>query len=146
MRDAIAQTSAFGAALRAVRERQGLSQADLAIAAGLHPTHVSLLERGLREPRFDTVLKLARAVEISSADLYATDVLPDQPLARTLRFLRGATGYTQQRVAKKAGVSVGAYSRIERGQSDPTWGTVLRVARALRAEVRIVKRSSDAQR
>ncbi len=135
---------AFGQSLRAVRERQGMSQAGLAVAAGLHPTHISLLERGLREPRIETVLKLGRALEISTADLYAPDVLPDQPLARTLKFLRGAAGYTQERVAVKAGLSVGAYSRIERGQSDPTWGTVLCVARALRAEVRIVpKRGSD---
>jgi len=138
--------AAFGAALRTVRERQGLSQFELAVAAGLHRTHISLLERGLREPRFETVVKLSHALEIS-AELYAPDLLPDQPLARTLKSLRGAAGYTQERVAIKAGLSIGAYSRIERGQSDPTWGTVLRVARALRAEARIVpKRSSDAQR
>ncbi len=144
MRDATTQTSTFGAALRAVREKRGLSQADLALAAGLHRTHIHLLEYGKRRaPRLDTVAKLAAALEISADDLYASDVLPDQ-LAWTLKSLRRARGYTQQQVAKKAGLSASAYSRIERGQSDPPWGTVLRIARALRAEVRIVKRSSDA--
>lgn len=146
MRDATTQTSTFGAALRAVRERQGLTQADLALAAGLHRTHISLLERGKRRaPGLDTVAKLGAALQLSADDLYATDVPVNQPLALTLRSLRRARGYTQQQVAKKAGISVAQYARIERGQSDPTWRTVLRVARALRAEVRIVKRSSDAQ-
>jgi transcriptional regulator with XRE-family HTH domain len=127
---------AFGVALRASRERQDMTQLELAVAAGLHPTHISLLERGLREPRFDTVVKLAHA--LSTADLYTMGAPPEQPLGRTLHTLRRTAGYTQTRVAVKAGISVGAYGRIERGESDPTWATVLRIARALRAEVRIV--------
>ena len=54
----------FGANLRAERERRNLSQERLAFRARLHPTQVSLLERGRREPRLTTLLKLARALDV----------------------------------------------------------------------------------
>jgi transcriptional regulator with XRE-family HTH domain len=53
---------AFGRNLRAQRQRQGLSQEALGHAAGLHLSEVSRLERGEREPRLGTVVKLSRAL------------------------------------------------------------------------------------
>jgi transcriptional regulator with XRE-family HTH domain len=40
------------------------SQEELGVMASLHRTEVSLLERGLRLPRIDTIIKLAGALEI----------------------------------------------------------------------------------
>jgi transcriptional regulator with XRE-family HTH domain len=57
-------TPDFGKALRAARRERELSQDQLALNAGLHRTHVSLLERGLREPSLDTLVKLCRALDI----------------------------------------------------------------------------------
>lgn len=55
----------FGANLRRLRERAGLSQEALAAqAGGLHRTEISLLERGEREPRLSTVLLLAQALDV----------------------------------------------------------------------------------
>jgi DNA-binding XRE family transcriptional regulator len=48
----------LGAALRAERERQGMSQAALSRASGLHRATISKIERGQEEPRFDTLMKL----------------------------------------------------------------------------------------
>ncbi len=59
----------FAANLREAREQAGLSQEDLAIAAGIHRTEVSLLERGEREPRLTTIVKLSRALELAPAAL-----------------------------------------------------------------------------
>lgn len=75
----------FGKALRAARLDRGLTQADLARAAGVHRSHIHLLETGRRGPRLETVLKLGRALAIPADALYARDVIPDQPLARTLQ-------------------------------------------------------------
>lgn len=47
----------------------GLSQEDLALLIGLHRTEVSQVERGLRVPRLDTILKLAAGVEVSPCEL-----------------------------------------------------------------------------
>ena len=55
---------AFGTQLRSARQQAGLSQDELAHLAGLHRTFVSLLERGLRNPTLDTILKLCRALDL----------------------------------------------------------------------------------
>lgn len=59
----------FGQNLRRCRRRVGLSQAAVALRAELHVTQISLLERGERCPRIDTLLKLTTAVEAPAADL-----------------------------------------------------------------------------
>lgn len=59
----------FAANLKRQRMRRGLSQEALGFACGLHRTEVSLLERGGREPRLTTLVRLARGLEISPADL-----------------------------------------------------------------------------
>jgi transcriptional regulator with XRE-family HTH domain len=55
----------FGRNLLRYRRRAGLSQGRLAYLAVLHRTEISLLERGRREPRLSTVVKLASALEVS---------------------------------------------------------------------------------
>jgi transcriptional regulator with XRE-family HTH domain len=59
----------FGSNLREARVRAGVSQERLAFAAQLHPTEISLLERGARDPRLATVVKLAHALGISPGAL-----------------------------------------------------------------------------
>lgn len=65
------QRQYFGKTLAAERKKAGLSQEQLGDRAGLHRTEVSLLERGLREPRLETLLKLARGLEVQPATLIA---------------------------------------------------------------------------
>ena len=45
------------------------SQESLARAAKVHPTYISLIERGLRDPRLTSIAKLAKALKTSPADL-----------------------------------------------------------------------------
>jgi transcriptional regulator with XRE-family HTH domain len=56
----------FAANLRGHRERVGLSQEALAEACDLHRTEISLLERCKRSPRLETLVILARGLELSS--------------------------------------------------------------------------------
>jgi len=60
----------FGCNLFAARRRVGLSQSELAERAGLHVTEISLLERGKRSPRLDTLLALLRALEARPEHLF----------------------------------------------------------------------------
>jgi transcriptional regulator with XRE-family HTH domain len=55
----------FGKNLERYRRRASLSQGRLAYFAVLDRTEISLLERGRREPRLSTVVKLASALEVS---------------------------------------------------------------------------------
>ena len=59
---------------------------------------------------------------------------PDEPqpaLGKAIRQLREKRGTTQEALAFEAGVTTGTLSLIERGQSNPAWGTVKAIARAL---------------
>ena len=61
--------SLFGENLRAHRERAGLSQERLSARARLHRTEISLIERGQRDPRLSTVVRLADALDVPTASL-----------------------------------------------------------------------------
>jgi len=57
----------FAFNLRHHRERVGLSQEALADICNLHRTEISLLERCKRSPRLETIVILARGLELASA-------------------------------------------------------------------------------
>jgi transcriptional regulator with XRE-family HTH domain len=59
----------FGDNLARHRKRADLSQEELSHLASLHRTEVSQLERGLRIPRIDTLVKLTASLEVSADDL-----------------------------------------------------------------------------
>ncbi len=56
---------------------------------------------------------------------------PDPALAATVRRMRIERGDTQEDLAHRAGLTVAAFARIERGHANPTWTTVRRIAVAL---------------
>lgn len=60
---------ALGKNLRQARERAGLTQEAVAERSGVHPTEVSRIEAGKRDPRIATVVALADAVGVSVSDL-----------------------------------------------------------------------------
>jgi len=67
-----AALKALGEAIRTRRgEIDGLSQEGLADLAGMHRTYVSEIERGLRNPSFRNLYKLAVALEIPLSELVA---------------------------------------------------------------------------
>ncbi len=59
----------FGINLRRCRHSAGLSQEALGFRASIHRTEVGLLERGKREPKLGTIVKLARALSVPPAEL-----------------------------------------------------------------------------
>jgi transcriptional regulator with XRE-family HTH domain len=61
----------FAKNLRRVRQERKVSQEELAFRCDLHRTEISLLERGGREPRLGTIVKLAGALESSPEELCA---------------------------------------------------------------------------
>lgn len=59
----------FAANLRRVRLERGLSQEALGDKSDLHRTEISLLERGERDPRLATIVRLARGLGVAPSDL-----------------------------------------------------------------------------
>ena len=60
---------AFGAAVRALRLERGVAQESLAHLAGIERSHMGKVERGEHMPTLAIILKIARALGCSSADL-----------------------------------------------------------------------------
>lgn len=63
--------------------------------------------------------------------IMSAPIQADAALAMTIRRLRKERGETQEDLAHRAGLTVAAYARIERGNANPTWTTVRRIAEAL---------------
>jgi transcriptional regulator with XRE-family HTH domain len=61
----------FAANLRRYREAAKLTQEQLSAKAGLHPTEISRLERGVREPRLGTIVRLAKGLGVAAEQLVA---------------------------------------------------------------------------
>lgn len=59
----------FGQNVRSLRLARGWTQEDLAHEAGLAPVQVSRIERGRREIRLTTLLRLLRALRASPTEL-----------------------------------------------------------------------------
>lgn len=61
----------IGKAVKAVRTAQGLTQEDLAAKADLHPTYISDVERGARNPSWDVIARIAEGMDIPVAMIAA---------------------------------------------------------------------------
>jgi transcriptional regulator with XRE-family HTH domain len=59
----------FAINLRKARQKQEISQEELGFRCDLHRTEISLLERGGREPRLGTIIKLADALGSTPEEL-----------------------------------------------------------------------------
>lgn len=59
----------FGENLVRSRRREGLSQEELGFEAGLHRTEIGMLERGVRIPRIDTLIKLVCTLGVPTDEL-----------------------------------------------------------------------------
>jgi transcriptional regulator with XRE-family HTH domain len=59
----------FGVNVRKARLARGWTQEDLAEATGLAPVQISRIERGKREVRLTTFVRLVRALDLPPGDL-----------------------------------------------------------------------------
>ena len=57
--------------LKEERKAQGISMEDLAAKAGLSQSMISLLERDLRNPTLDTLLRIADTLDVDLAKILA---------------------------------------------------------------------------
>ncbi len=64
-------TRALGLAVADLRHRSERSQAELARATGLHRTYIAGVERGARNPTWETLGTLAAGLGVSLSELVA---------------------------------------------------------------------------
>jgi transcriptional regulator with XRE-family HTH domain len=90
----------LGRAIRELRREHELTIEALAFAAGIHPTYVSSIERGLRNPSWMVLCALAGALEIPVVDLA-------RRVESAGRVREGVERVLEDERARLAGVSVG---------------------------------------
>lgn len=61
----------LGAAIRRLRTEAGVTQEELSRRTDLHPTYISDIERGVRNPSFVTLVRLSSGLGVSLAELGA---------------------------------------------------------------------------
>ncbi len=59
----------LGRAVKQVRVARGLTQEQVSASSGLHPTYISDIERGARNPSWEAMTKLADGIGVSVADI-----------------------------------------------------------------------------
>jgi len=66
--------SPIGSRIKAAREEMKLTQEELAAMVDLSPTHISVIERGVKPPRLETFIRIANVLGVS-ADSLLLDVV-----------------------------------------------------------------------
>ena len=67
---------AIGTRIKAARERVHLTQEQLAEIVDISPTHMSVIERGVKTPKLDTFVRIANALGVSTDALLQDVVVP----------------------------------------------------------------------
>ena len=67
---------AIGARIKAARERVHLTQEQLAEIIDISPTHMSVIERGVKTPKLDTFVRIANALGVCTDALLQGVVVP----------------------------------------------------------------------
>ena len=68
---------AIGKRIKSAREKKGLTQEQLAEQVNLSPMHISVIERGNKLPRLETLINIANVLDVS-ADIMLQDVVNNQ--------------------------------------------------------------------
>ena len=68
---------AVGRRIKAAREKKRLTQEQLAELVDLSPMHVSVIERGVKLPKLETLINIANALDVP-ADVLLQDVVNNQ--------------------------------------------------------------------
>ena len=66
--------SLVGSRIKTARENKKLTQEELAAMVDLSPTHISVIERGVKAPKLETFVRIANALGVS-ADSLLVDVV-----------------------------------------------------------------------
>ncbi len=134
--------ASFGCRLRRLRARAGLTQRELAIAAGVTPSMVQRWERRGVIPSAARLPQLTAALGAPPDALFgqaARDVGEQHAASEvgaptSLRALREAAGLSQWQLAVRLGVTEGAVSRWEAGDRQPNARYLADLARLIGAD------------
>ncbi len=85
----------LGLAIRRLRRARSLTIEDLAYAGGMHPTYLSGIERGVRNPTWEKLTGLCRGLDVPITDM-ARDAEDEARLAARMRIARSELGIDER--------------------------------------------------
>lgn len=86
--DASGSLQGLARRIRTLRERRGLTQEEFAERCAISVSFVSLLERGERNPSYDTLLQVAAALELPLWELFRLEDAEDAGAHRLVEWVR----------------------------------------------------------
>lgn len=91
---------AIGSKIKEARERAHLTQEELAEIIDISPTHMSVIERGVKTPKLDTFVKIVKALNLSADALLldGMDQVNDSIVAELSVRLGRLSGEDQNRI------------------------------------------------
>lgn len=129
----------FGEKLKELREERNLSQKELGDKmGGITQQTIAQYEKKETVPKFETVSKIADALEINPNIFYSDfsqSVTNDsEEIGEKIKELRKSKGISQKELAQKTGLSIGSIQGYEQGRYNPKLEAIAKIADALETE------------
>ena len=125
----------MGQQIKAMRRFRGMTQANLADKLGVEYQTVQAWECGTRNPKFETLQKIAEALETPIGTFLPAMGMGDN-LGNRIRITRKRQKITLEEIGQKMGMSGSLVGRYERGEENPKTSTIKRFAEALNVSAR----------
>jgi len=139
---------ALGAAIRRARKERGISQEELASRSAVDRSYMSSIERGQQNPGIVSVLRIARAMQMSAAELIVREQPPRPPvasaaplpsarerLAQRVRAYRLERDWSQAEMARHTGLHRSYIGAIEQARANASIDNIERIAIALGVDI-----------
>ena len=125
----------MGQQIKAMRRFRGMTQANLADKLGVEYQTVQAWERGTRNPKFETLQKIAEALETPIGTFLPAMGMGDS-FGNRIKTTRNSQKMTQAELAQRLDVKPQTVSQYERGVINPKTSTIKRFAEALNVNAR----------
>jgi len=132
----------FGEKLRELREERNLSQKELGDKmGGITQQTIAQYEKKETVPKFETVSKIANALEINPNIFYSDfsqSVADDsEEIGERIKELRKSKKVSQKELAQKTGLSIGSIQGYEQGRYNPKLEAIVKIAGALGVDLKV---------
>ena len=119
-----------GQNIKKARKKAGMTQKELAQKLGLSFQSIAQWENDLRNPKVETLRKIANALECDPAEL-DNSLASSMSVGDNIRYWRKFAGMTQKDLAQKTGLDRETIQKYETGKLEPSKKTLRNVAAAL---------------
>ena len=116
--------------IQEARSKAGLTQQQLADAIGTTTQNISQYERGVRNPKVETLRKIADALEVPVTE-FLDETLISMTTGERIRKARLRADMTQEQLANKLGICHNSISSWENGVNSISIETLKKIADAL---------------